>query len=449
MPSHPASRKVFVFGLDCAPPSILFDPTLNLPNLQRLMRQGRYGPLESITPCITVPAWACMMSGKDPGELGVYGFRNRADRSYTNLALATSASINAEMVWDTLGKRGLRSILFGVPPSYPPKPVHGSRVGCFLTPGPESPYTWPPELKPALEAQFGPYKMDAVGFRTEDKADLLRQIYEMTAQHTRMVKHLITTQPWDFGMWVEIGTDRMHHGFWRWHDPAHRKHEPNHPFNSAIRDYYEWLDRQIGEVLALLPDGCSVMVVSDHGADRMDGGICINEWLIREGFLTLDQPMPASPTPLNKLKVDWSRTTAWGEGGYYGRVFINVQGREPAGTVSPDDYERVRLDLAARIAAIPDEGGRALKTSCFTPEALYRQVNGIAPDLLVYFDDLLWRSIGTVGHGSMHVLDNDSGPDDCNHAMRGIVICSPEIGLPALPARIIDVAGFVQSLFQE
>jgi predicted AlkP superfamily phosphohydrolase/phosphomutase len=70
--------KVAVIGLDCAEPSLVFDRwAADLPNLRRLADSGLSGRLESCMPPITVPAWSCMASGKDPGTLGVYGFRNR------------------------------------------------------------------------------------------------------------------------------------------------------------------------------------------------------------------------------------------------------------------------------------------------------------------------------------------------------------------------------------
>jgi predicted AlkP superfamily phosphohydrolase/phosphomutase len=56
-----------------------------LPNLSRLMDAGTYGELTSTIPAITVPAWASMLSSKDPGQLGFYGFRNRADHTYENM----------------------------------------------------------------------------------------------------------------------------------------------------------------------------------------------------------------------------------------------------------------------------------------------------------------------------------------------------------------------------
>ena len=73
------SQKVAVIGLDCADPRLVFDRWRDeLPNLGRLIEAGTWGPLRSVDPPITVPAWSCMMSGRDPGELGIYGFRTAA-----------------------------------------------------------------------------------------------------------------------------------------------------------------------------------------------------------------------------------------------------------------------------------------------------------------------------------------------------------------------------------
>ena len=50
-------------------------------------------------------------------------------------------------------------------------------------------------------------------------------------------------------------------------------------------------------------------------------------------------------------------------------------------------------------------------------------MNGVAPDLLVYFGDLAWRAVGTVGGDEgIHTFENDTGPDDANHAQDGLLI---------------------------
>ena len=75
-----------------------------------------------------------------------------------------------------------------------------------------------------------------------------------------------------------------------------------------------------------------MLVVSDHGAKRMDGGICVNEWL-RPGRLPGAEGGAAGRDAASPAMIDWERTTAWGEGGYYCRLFLNVAGREPQGVV--------------------------------------------------------------------------------------------------------------------
>src|SRR3989304_7020229 len=127
--------RIAVLGLDSAPPSFFFHRyRKEMPNLERLMRTGLVAHLESTNPPITVPAWTSMMSSKDPGQLGFYGFRNRKDHSYDGYAFANSALVREPRLWDVLGGAGKRSILLGVPQTYPPRPLHGEMVTCFLTP---------------------------------------------------------------------------------------------------------------------------------------------------------------------------------------------------------------------------------------------------------------------------------------------------------------------------
>jgi len=415
--------KVFVIGLDCAEPSLVFDRWReHLPNLRRLMEVGTYGELTSTIPAITVPAWASMLSSRDPGQLGFYGFRNRADYSYERMTIATGSAVKADRVWDILSRLGRQVVVVAVPQTYPVRPVNGCLISCFLTPSTHSQYTYPPELRWEIQELIaGEYMVDVPQFRTENKEFLLQQIYDMADQQHAVVRHLLKTKAWDFFMHVDMGVDRIHHGFWKYFDERHPLHEPGNPYQNAIRDYYIHLDGQIGEWLTLLDDDTAVLVVSDHGGQPMRGGIAFNEWLKQEGYLVLDY-QPEGVVPLEKCEVDWSKTIAWGSGGYYARLFLNVKGREPEGAIEPANYEQVRDELIARIAAIPDPQGRPLGSVAYKPEEIYRQVNNIPPDLIVYFGNLGWRSVGSLGLNRLHTFENDTGPDDANHAQEGLYI---------------------------
>ncbi|HEX29396.1 TPA: phosphodiesterase [Candidatus Poribacteria bacterium] len=433
--------KLVVIGLDCADPKLIFREMIDdLPNIRSLMRESTYGRMKSIIPPITVPAWMCMMTGKDPGELGIYGFRNRKDYSYDSLSFANSRMVKYPKVWDRLGMKGLISILLGIPLTYPPKPIRGCLISGFLAPDTESDYTYPKELKEEIRSWVGGYMLDVPDFRTDDKDRVIRDIYSMTDKRFEVAKRLITGKKWDFFMMVEMGLDRIYHGFWAYHDSGHPKHDPNSPYRDVIREYTAYLDGKIGEILDLIPDETRVIIISDHGVQRMSGGISINEWFIRNGYLTLKE-YPKEPIRMGDLirkgMVDWSKTIAWGEGGYYGRVFLNVKGREPEGIVPQEEYEKVRDEIKSAIEGITDEFGTPLGTVVYKPQEIYRTVRNIPPDLIVYFGGLKWRSLGTVGSGKIHHHENDTGPDDANHAQYGMWLMTGGKG----EEREIDILG--------
>ena len=288
---------------------------------------------------------------------------------------------------------------------------------------------------------------DVENFRSDDKERLLKDLYEMEEKRFTVAKHLLTEKEWDFFMMVVMGTDRLHHAFWAHHDKTHFKHDPNSKFVNAIRDYYKFIDKKIEELINILPENTEILIVSDHGVKKMEGGIAINDWLIQKGYLVLKEK-PQKPTRIGKLisedKIDWSKTKAWGMGGYYGRIFLNVKGREPQGIIPKEKYEEVRDQLIKDLSEITDENGRNIGTVSFKPEEVYEKTNNIPPDLIVYFGNLDWRSMGTVGNETIWLHENDTGPDDANHAQYGMILST----LKNVPNKITDVEKFILEYYE-
>ena len=105
-------KRVLIIGWDCAAPELVFEAFRDdMPHTRRLMEEGIYGELESTIPPITVPAWMCMMTSRDPGELGIYGFRNRKGYSYDALSIANSRVIKVPTLWDLLGQAQKKSVV--------------------------------------------------------------------------------------------------------------------------------------------------------------------------------------------------------------------------------------------------------------------------------------------------------------------------------------------------
>jgi predicted AlkP superfamily phosphohydrolase/phosphomutase len=273
--------RVVIVGLDCVPPKLLFDDlNAEVPTIAKLMGEGMHGDLASITPPITVPAWACAMTGKVPGQLGIYGFRNRKDATYDGLAIAHSGSVKEPAVWDKLGEGGMRSVLIGVPPGFPPpKEFPGWRVACFLTPPSAERWAYPQELEVEIEEELGKgeYIFDIPNFREAGFDMALDQVFKMTQRRFQVGRRLIKNKPWDFFFLCDIGPDRLHHVFWQYYDPRHPLYEPGNKFETTFQDYYRFMDREIASFLELVPDDAVTIVMSDHGARPMMGGLCFND----------------------------------------------------------------------------------------------------------------------------------------------------------------------------
>ncbi|MEN3045878.1 MAG: alkaline phosphatase family protein [Candidatus Hydrothermales bacterium] len=418
--------KLFAFGLDGVPFCFIDEKLKSkIPNIKKLMDESQYGILKSIIPPITVPAWTCMLSGKTPGELGIYGFRNRKDADY-KLKVVSSYDIKEDTVLELLSKKGKKIVSIGIPPSYPPRPINGIRISCFLTPENEKNYSYPEEIGKVIEENFGKYIFDVKGFRTENKEWLKKEIFKMTEQHFEIVKYFVKKIEYDLFFFVEMGTDRIHHGFWRFFDKTHKLYEKDNLYEDVIPEYYSFVDKKIGEILEILPEDTWILIVSDHGAKKIEGCVAVNELLIKEGFLKLKESVRGRKR-LEPEMIDFKKTLAYGEGGYYSRVYLNLKGRDREGILDKRDYEKVREELREIFENLKNEENKNIGTKVYYPEEIYPEVKGFPPDLIVIFGDLDYRSVGSVGVGEIFTLENDTGPDDANHSYEGFyIIRSPD-----------------------
>ena len=109
------------------------------------------------------------------------------------------------------------------------------------------------------------------------------------------------------------------------------------------------------------------MVLSDHGVCTLKYEVRVNTWLAQKGWLTLPDPRPERI----QLKDVGPQCTVYSLDP--GRVFINLAGREPAGTVPASEYESWRTRIAeAAMAELRDpETGAPMLEQVIRREEIY------------------------------------------------------------------------------
>lgn len=438
------SPRLVVLGLDCASPRLVFELLRDeLPNLRALSDRGRHGTLRSVSPPITVPAWACMTTGLDPGELGLYGFHVHEEPPLAS-RLARSTDVRAPHVWDRLGAAGHTVAALFVPPSTPPRGVRGVSAACFLSP-PGAPWTFPESLGSTLEEELGPYPADVEAFRDRPVEDVLAALERMVDHHFDVAERVLARHEPDFLMLVEIATDRLHHVAYAHLDPSHPAHVPTSPLVDRARGVYRRLDARVGALVRAMPPTTTFLIVSDHGARPLEGAFCVNDWLIERGFLHLARPL-ARGARLQLADVDWTRTRAYGEGGYAGRVHLVRNGER----IDPRDDDATLAAIEVGLTGLRDHRERSVSFRVERPHRTYRRVRGRAPALQLYPGDLAYRVVGTVGHPALFLPTDDRGPDACNHDWEGLFVAAGDGVIPSAArqrASLLDVAPTIAARF--
>jgi predicted AlkP superfamily phosphohydrolase/phosphomutase len=424
--------KVVVLGLDGATFDVMM-PWIEagrMPHIQRLMKKGCYGNLESTIHPMSPQAWTSFITGKNAGKHGIFDFTWRKPRSY-EVQLTNATFREGKSLWRILSDKGKSVGVINVPMTYPPEEVNGFVISGMDAPGVNSNFTYPPEVYEEILDHFGRYiigqRLWEFSRRGKEK-DLLSALKDMIQLRTDVSLHFLKDRKPDFFMVVYRATDVVQHIFWKYYDPNH----PLHPGKSdgletAIYEVYKEVDTAVGRITKTLDDDTSVIVISDHGAGGYsDRSVYLNSWLESEGFLTyVDRPRkrgivlndrleqyllsakgrlarhvpPKLKLDLQRMfpqlfdkvasisyfsNIDWSKTTVYSEE-IRTSLWINLKGREPRGIVAPEDYETLRDELIERLKNFKDpETSEPVFAKVYKKEELYEgPFLDRAPDLVL------------------------------------------------------------------
>ena len=132
---------------------------------------------------------------------------------------------------------------------------------------------------------------------------------------------------------------------------------------------------------------------------------------------------------MNPDDIDWKKTKAWGAGGYVGRIYLNLQGREPQGVVDPAQADAFIDELTQKFSKLETLDQKPIQFKAHIPNRDWPKAQGNPPDLILDIEDYGYRALGTIGYTSAIQKENDLGEDGANHARHGLIVMSgPRIG---------------------
>ena len=408
--------EVLLIGLDGATYSLL-DPMMErglMPHLSALTGSGARAPLASVMPPITPPGWTSLMTGKPPGQHGVFDFFQKEDPTSPFFRLTTSQDIGAQTIWSLASQHGKRVTALNFPLMFPAPPVNG-----YVVPGGWMPWRQlrlgchPPDLFDRLKMlpSFNAREL-ALDMALEEKAldgcepneygDWVRLHTRREQRWLDVARYLMSVDPTDLVGIVFDGVDKLHHLVWRFMDPDLRHTQATdwaREISALCDGYFTQLDATIGELVRMAGPEATVVLASDHGGGPNDEVFYLNSWLEREGYLkwASDDATEQQSAPSLGFRhiarhiqdLDWTETRAYAA--TPSSNGIHIVRRRPDGTEVGSASERAQLkaELVEKLRDLrhPNSGEHLVTAIGTDDEVFDGPFSAFAPDVSVMLVD--------------------------------------------------------------
>ena len=358
--------RVAFIGIDGVPYSLLADHPEEFENFAALASQGSANEIDSIVPPESSACWPALTTGMNPGETGVYGFQDREVGSYETY-VPMGRDVQAKRLWSRVDDAGREATVMNVPVTFPPDREIQRMVSGFLSPGVDK-AAYPDEIREYLEGIDYRIDVNAKLGHDDDKTAFIEDAHETIDKRFEAFQHYLTEDDWDLFFGVFMTTDRVNHFLFE-------DYETEGEYYEEFMDFYRKLDEYIGDIWELLPDDVTLVVASDHGFTTLEYEVHCNRWLEQEGWLEYGTD---DPEELGDI-ADETRAYSL----IPGRFYLNLEGREPRGTVSEEEYNEVRGELKSDLESMTGPDGEQVIERVETREDAFRgNHDDIAPDLV-------------------------------------------------------------------
>jgi predicted AlkP superfamily phosphohydrolase/phosphomutase len=359
-------KRTIIIGLDGVPYRVIETLTNSgvMANLAYIIQDGVFRKMASSIPEVSSIAWSTIITGKNAGEHGIYGFMDLMPGSY-NLHFPNFSNLKALPFWNSNNDE--KSIIINVPGTYPAKRLNGILISGFVALNMER-AVYPPKLVSKLKNIE--YQIDVDTQKAHMSMDLFLKDIERTL-HSRInaYRYLWNMEEWDNFMLVFTGTDRLFHFLWDAYE------NPSHSYHEFILDHFTQIDGAIGEIRGMMGDDDELIILSDHGFEALAYDVNINYFLKKNGFLKLKDVTPKNYTGIDNSTKAFALDPS--------RIYLNLEAKYPAGSVKPRDKESIITDLISSFDSLKKNGRKVIKQIFRKEEIYHGPYLEQAPDLIL------------------------------------------------------------------
>lgn len=355
-------RRTLLLSLDGATWNIL-EPLVRagqLPTIQGILEDGISGPLQSVIPPVTTAAWTSFATGVHPARHGVFTFHCASDGGRSR-SLVNSTSTRFPTFWHYLDSAGKRSLVVNLPMTYPISSLPIEGVSGLLAPSTEKKNAASDLGRRCLgeiDEEYRILRNPSSDFSPHEHPQrFIDALCQNASSRANLTKKLLgQSTDWDVCMMHIQSTDVLQHPLWEYLTQSNEYNEEQ--VKDITDDYYTHIDSILEDVISTAEatagrDPIDIILLSDHGFQRMDRRVYFDALLADLGHLSWSQPTfrtqmkqkslqlarkldilnlrarifdPETVTKLGDAArgtpVDWENTSAWGYGNLYGYVYL-------------------------------------------------------------------------------------------------------------------------------
>lgn len=356
------SRTVII-GIDGVPFELLdsLSETSVMPWVGQLKTEGVFTPMRSSVPEVSSVSWSSIITGKNPGEHNIYGFTDMIPGTYT-LSFPHFGKLGASPFWQNKGE----FCIVNVPSTYPAAPLNGVLISGFISPDLDK-AVYPSEYVDTLKSFNYKIDVDTKKARKYPKV-LFKELFDTLESRKKVYQYFWDRVDWDVMMVVFTGSDRLEHFLW----DAYLNE--SHQYRDKFLEFFSRIDDAIKDIFERLNSTDSVIMLSDHGMEKISYNFNVNAFLEKEGFLIRGKNPKRGYGNIQK------GTTAFALDP--GRIYVNT-GKYPLGNVSSEHKESVVLDLMNAFKSLKKDGTPVIKNVWKKEEVYHGEYLENAPDLVL------------------------------------------------------------------